>query len=251
MTKLLTKPGNVLTVVTAILALGGLYAVGMTALNATWPTFMAMAPLTNQELDVTLRRVGLTAEDCCAAGLTSQQTTSLVGNARSHLDVNIELLRTADEQRMNAKAEYTSLKRLVQSGQATQQDLAAFQAAGTALDNAEAAVATALSNAYDAALGGLAQGLTGDLGTLKGNTEQRIDTQYRIVDRTEADWVSLRRAIAAIRIAQKLGEDPPPESLQIVNEADADPDVSAAKTKIDLNLDQIQTAWNQAVYGQG
>jgi len=249
MTRILTKPGNILTALLALLALGGIYAIGMTAINANRPAYMpkTMAPLTDQELEVTLLRAGLSPEACCAAGLNAQQTDALIDRARTHMETAIDGLRTADETFMSAKASHDQLRRLVQAGNATQQDIAALTDAKTAFNTAATDRQARLDAAYTEAVEGLEA--APKLDTLSDNSGHRVPAQYRIVTRSEAQWVALRRALADVRIAADLGEDPPQESVDLIAQADSDQAVSAAATSLELNLDAVAAAWNTAIYG--
>ena len=246
----LVKPGNVATVLIAVVALGALFSASVASLN--WSGMRAakyVAPLTNDELAVSLLRVGLSPEACCAAGLDAIQVDTLVDNARDHLDTNIAALRLADEDYITAKANHDQLKRLVQSGKATPEQLTEFQAAATTLATKTSTRESALSSLYAAAIDGLA----GTLTTKLGNCQDAIvwaacPVQYRVESRSEADWVALRDALADIRISNELGESPAQASIDTVNTADADPDVSAAATALSLNLTAITNAWNDAVY---
>ena len=248
--KSLTKPGNVATVLVGVVALGALLSISVASIN--WSgvrTITYVAPLTDNELAVALMRVGLTPEACCAAGLDATQTAKLVDNARDHLNTNIAALRLADEEYMTAKANHDQLKRLVQSGKATDEQITEFQTAAATLATKTTARDSALSSLYAAAVDGLEGAITTKLGNCKDSRHwDACPVQYRVESRSEADWVALRDALANIRIANELDESPAQESTDTVNNADADPDVSAAATALSLNLNTITNAWNDAVY---
>lgn len=250
----IARPGNIATVLAGIIAITALFSASVASLKFNWSIVrMAeyVAPLTDDELAVSLMRVGLTPEACCAAGLTTDQTISLVANAREHLQTNIATLRLADEQYVSAKSTHDQLKRLVQAGKASDEDRANFSVAVTTLTTTTAARDSALNTLYNAAVDGLADASTVKLGNCKDSIHwSACPVQYRVESRSEADWIALRDALANIRISADLQDDANHDCMELVNEAKADPDVAAATTAIELKLNGINNAWNNAVYQQ-
>lgn len=206
----------------------------------------AMEVVDPAELEVALRRVGLSPETLAASGLTGQETATLIANARTHLDEHLQALNTAEASHFAAEAAHEALKRRVQSGLATQADLANFQTAATSLSSAGSARTAAYTGLYNAAVEGLGSGKLQMLATLKGNAAWEVPLQYLADNRSEEQWVALRNALANATIAQRYGESSSPEASQIILSAQAGAGTSAANAGLQ-SLATIQNAWDAAV----
>ena len=244
--------GSIVSVLTAGLALTVLVGAGLISSGTvTWPMTSSRPedPMTNHELAVALSRTGLSAESLAAAGATAVQTTALVDDARSYLTLHVQEVRDTEQALADAKFESDRLERKIQAGLGTQEDLAAYATAKAAAAAALAARDAELADFYTAAAEDLSATPKAVLSKLKGNTVWDVLPQYRAADRTQAEWVALRDALANKRIAEAAGGTPDEGCTQLLATADADPAVSAAKANLDSKLAEVTTAWNAAVYG--
>ena len=71
-------------------------------------------------------------------------------------------------------------------------------------------------------------------------------TEFLTVERTEADWVALRNALANERISADHDEPADADAQLLLALARAHPAVSTAKANLDANFDVISTAWHDA-----
>jgi hypothetical protein len=82
---------------------------------------------------------------------------------------------------------------------------------------------------------------------INANRKWGLPTQYLAKDRTEAEWVELRSALATKRISEEDAEEVFPQSIQSdLAAADAVSEVATAKVNLDSGIAAVQTAWNAA-----
>jgi hypothetical protein len=250
--------GATVSVLVATIALAGIATIGVMSFPVHHPGKALFTPATNQELAITLSRLRLNPEPLAAAGLSAQQTTTLVGNLRSHLTSHMDDLRTADTDLGNASSAVDSLTRRVQAGLGSEQDVSDLATARTTLATARGNLSTLLAAALTAAVDGLGEGPVALLSTCRGNLDGvagdtgvgGIPTQYLVSSRTESQWVGLRDALSNVRICTRLGQDPNPDAQSLIAAADAEGPTAAAITDLDANLQSVTAAWNAAVFPQ-
>lgn len=203
--------------------------------------------LTASELAGALARTGLTPEHLAAAGLSAQQTAGLVAAAEDHLAEAIVGLRSDDSALASAQADHDRLLDLVQSGRGSADDAADLVTARSTLAAARAAVDAELAGLLAAATEGLGQAQTAALAVLRTNAGRPVPVKYRVVERTDAEWVELRDALAHSRISQRRGEEVCDEAGNCILSADSAPAVAAAGTNLDSNLAAVTAAWDTGV----
>ena len=189
---------------------------------------------------VTLRRSGLAPEWLAASGITPQEAGIIRGRIDQTVADNGASLQSADATLATARQALAALQKKMRIGTYVDPDtLAAAQAAVT---SALASQQTVLQ-AIQAEL--IGQDLTanqlGTLATMSGNATWKLPYQYLVVTRTEAQWVDLRDALDASRIAASRGTSANDHAQGVVQNANADPNVSAALTNLQ-NLAAIQAA---------
>ena len=116
----------------------------------------------------------------------------------------------------------------------------------TRLTNASNAEQAWLAAIHDECVAVLTSQQSGTLATLKASRDWSHPVQYKAANRSEADWVHLRDALANVRIANKLGEQPDPEAVELVARAAAHPSVVAARVALN-KLPLIQIQWENAI----
>ena len=79
------------------------------------------------------------------------------------------------------------------------------------------------------------------------NSSWELPTEYLAENRTEAEWVALRDALAVERINANHGEPFPSSVQSYLSTIRAGSKVSTAKVNLDTYLASVQTAWNAAV----
>jgi hypothetical protein len=228
-----------------VLSVGALaYAFGGSGGSGSDPIDPPPPPATTEFAGVLLR-VGLGAEALAAAGLTSEQTAGVV--AAVEQEHNPATLASRDAAFIAAKQTHDRLRRLVTSGKGTQEDVASLRTAETTLATATSNRDGYLDGLRAAGLATVSSEAAAIVNRVRVNTSWHFPTQYLVKDRTEADWVALRDALAAKRISEQDPEEDFPQSAQThLSAVDAEAEIATAKVNLDSNIASIQTAWNVA-----
>ncbi|QKK07511.1 MAG: hypothetical protein HND58_04590 [Planctomycetota bacterium] len=200
------------------------------------------------EVEATLARVGITAETLAAAGCSSGDATNVGADALAHLDTtNWNALVSADGDVRDAQAEVDRLGKLVRAGQADQEDLTAYATAKSTLATETSTRDGLLDALYDAAVADLTSGETTLLETMHGNSDRPVPLQYTVSDRTDAQWTSLRNALANIKTSGMCGEDPDTACTTLVTNCNAETEVATAASNLDSNLAGVTSALHTAL----
>lgn len=202
-------------------------------------------PPANTAFAGVMLRVGLGADTLAAASITSAQVPALVQAVEgAHSAATVQ---SRDDAYVAARQTHDRLRRLVQSGKGTQSDVASLRAAEESLTNATSARENHLASLRTAALGTLSAGQVALVERIRANRTWGLPVQYLVKDRTEPEWVALRDALAAKRIAEEDPEESFPQSARdYLAAADAVSEVATAKVNLDSNIAAVQTAWNTA-----
>ena len=205
-----------------------------------------LAP-TAAELEVALLRAGLGPEALTAAGLSSSNATAVVGDLRTYMTNNPGVLDSADASYASPKQSVDQLKRLIQSGQATNDDLTAYTTAKSDLASAQTQRSAVLDDFFTAGVDSLSQAQKDTLTAIRGNRDWDRPTEFLVLSHTDADWVELRECLANERIAADQGEEPDPDAQTSLNGYRDDLAVSTAKANLDANLAVVTAAWEQEI----
>jgi hypothetical protein len=184
-----------------------------------------------------------------AAGVSAQETSALVANARQYMTDNPGELASATDSLQAAQSDADRLSRLVQSGQATQEDRAALETALSSLNTAMAARSSAAASLRTAAEASLSQAKQDALSTMRSNLGRKLPLKYLVVNRSDADWVALREAIANDQQASAASVDPDPACHQRLLDANGIAATSTASQNLVTLLGDVTTAFHTAVTG--
>ena len=205
-------------------------------------------PVENHEdLATALLRAGLSPEAIAAAGCSAADCEDAVEAANLELVNADPSLATVDASYAAARTEHDRLKRLIQSGKGSAEDVTAYQTAKADLENAASDREALMDDVFDAACGELTQAQADALTTIKGNAHWGLPMQYLAVDRSQQEWVDLRDALANIRISADFGEDAAEDCEDLVDTCDLESDVSSAKSSLDTYCAAVENAWDGAV----
>ncbi len=237
----------------ALLLAGSAVTVAALSSFGVFPSFAAAGeslPPTAPELGAALARVGLTAETLTAAGVQEAGAAQAVADARAYLNAErFSALAAAAEDWKSAAEHAERLGKLVRAGQASGPDLSAYTTAKSDLATAAAARDGLLDDLLEAATASLQAGQTQTLARVHANQANGLATAYRVTDRAEADAVALRDALANLRTAARVGEDPDSAASQLVTQANGDPDTAAAQSHLESRLTEVQLAFEEALEG--
>ncbi|MEE8154581.1 MAG: hypothetical protein V3T53_06425 [Phycisphaerales bacterium] len=210
-------------------------------------TFTAFLEPTASELTVALMRAGLGPEALTAAGASASAAATVVNDAREYMIANPAALSLADTSYASARQSVDQLKRLIQSGQGTDEDLVAYSAAKSQLFQATLQRQGVLDAVFGAGSASLNPSQTNRLAAIRNNSAWDRPTEFLVANRPDAQWVELRNVLAHTRITADLGETPAPEAVATLSEYAGYPQVAAAKARLDANLVVVTAAWEQAI----
>lgn len=198
-------------------------------------------------LAVTLHRAGLGPEALAATGLSASAVSAVVANVHEYLLAGGGPLVEADQAFATARAECAALKRVIQSGQASQEQVAAYPAAVAIREQSRTQREFLLNAAFEAGTASLAESQRATLTSIRDTRRWRLPTALLVVDRSEAEWVELRNCLANERIAAELLEPPDPANQAVLAEARSQPLVSVAQVNLDTHLQWVTASWDEAV----
>lgn len=200
------------------------------------------------ELRVLIARLGLSAEAVTAAGLDAGQVTAVIERLRAKYADFVPALEMAANSQHAAGIESERLRAKIVAGRGSDADVAALAAS-----NAQAASASrSLAAAQEAIMGDL-QSIVGaqqirSIGTIQGNHSWNgIPLHFRVVTRSEAEWVALRNAIASRDVSARRGESPSSSSLAVISAAESDGAVVAAKARLQADTGSVAAALTTAI----
>jgi hypothetical protein len=200
-------------------------------------------------VDVALLRADLDAKSLAAAGLNANQVSALVAATSAHFVQHPDALRSADQAYAQARFAHDALERKVGSGLASSGEVAELASARQALTAARALRASALQAIHTAATASLNGIQRSKLATLRANAGKPGPIEFKTVERTEADWLSLRKALANERVSAQCGDQPHAGCQTLLSTTRSNASVAAAKSACDTHLASIKSAWSSAVGG--
>jgi len=209
--------------------------------------------LTDAQLAATLlARIGLSPEVLAAVGASDSQATGVVLAAHVYLLSYPDDVTDADAALGSARAEQARLRALVQSGQASEQDLSDLTSANAALAQAMTDVGTTIAVARNQIMNPLTQGQRDAIEVIRANRAMYGDAMPVAVAAdiwSDADWVASRAALASVDQAVSYGVQPDASAAGIVDDTMDRTAVAAAESGIANNLAGITSAWDAALAG--
>jgi len=242
MKKTLTKPGTVLSIVLGAIALGALVAASAMML----PRITLTEP-TSDQLAVALYQAGLDPEALTAAGVQEGQIATLVAEADEVLTAQLATLILSQADLATATNQVAQLKRAIRAGIADENAVANLATAQSNANTARSSIDAIHDALFDAATEHLDPAVVTRLETIAANRRWDLPIQYTVNNRTEAQWVALRNALANIRICDEYGEDPHGACVSLVNGENADESIAQATSNLGNNLANVTTAFDSAI----
>ncbi|MFN0007217.1 MAG: hypothetical protein ACKVXR_04855 [Planctomycetota bacterium] len=202
------------------------------------------------DFQVKLLRAGLGADALAAAGVSSGTIISVLQAAADQLNAHPGDLASADASLVAARVESDRLRAKIQSGQASQEEISAYQSASSSLASATTARQAALDAVFTAATANLTAPQRAALTQIRANRavdhSKDFPIDFLVVSRTEAQWVALRDALANERLAVQYPDLANEVAQQRLATMRSDGSVAAARTSVESNLSSVTTAWNTA-----
>jgi len=217
---------------------------------------MAMAdpeptPPTRIEVATALSRVGISPLTLAAAGVSEENVALIVADVGAYLNDHDGCPAIEDAAFGTARANRDRLRALARAGTATTQDLEAVTSAEATLSSAEAALVARLEAIWDLA----ALRLTTEQATLIARLEAvpagfrgaSIPIELGAAERSDAQWMALREALAAERLATQDGVALEQSLASLLSAARAESAVATAALNITGMLAEIETEWDEAL----
>jgi hypothetical protein len=220
-------------------------------MKSSWLTFVSASAVTVPPAGFasTVIRAGLGPVELAAAGVTDEQATTVAQNLLAEWNSVPTALPDAQASYVAAKQQGQRLQRLIHSGRASDKEVSAYGSAQATLAKAEAAREAALDSLFMAGVASLSEAQVACLSTLRDNSEQTTDLEFRVVDRTEAEWLALDNALANERIAADYGETPASDCVTHLAAQRSDKAVATARSSCEAHVESVRVAWNAAVGG--
>lgn len=196
---------------------------------------------------VPLIRCGLDAQSLAAAGISAGQATSIAQNAKAALLADPKHLSDADVAYAAARSVADVLQRKIQSGRATQEEIASYAPIAAIAETKKSERDAAIEALFGIATQGLAPEAVAKLQTIRANRAAwSAPVEFLVVNRTEKDWVKLRDALANERISAKFDEPADQALAAQLATWRADAAVAAAKAGLNSNLSLVDAALTAA-----
>jgi hypothetical protein len=210
------------------------------------------APLAALELQDLLSRSGLTPENLAAAGFTAQESSALVSRAADRLQETLSQWRSAQTTLENAQKNLVNLRPFRQpadpnAAPSSQPTAEAISSAVQTQQTAKAALDGQLETTRTFILAQTDAGKVATLNHLRTNANREVPVQYRVVERTDAQWVQLRDALSSLRLSTKWGSPEDSQARSTVVDADAQAAVASAKGNLENRKPEVQQAMETAV----
>lgn len=243
----LTRASAVPRIAFGVVAAGAVAWAGILSVPNTVPKAPFSEEASPRAVESALGSLGITPKVLAAADLSAAQVGQLARASAAYLHTNIATFRAARENAYQAGREVDRLRRLIQAGQGTAQDVAALAAAQSSLNSARSQEQTILNAALAEGGEELTPQLFAKVNLFRANKLLwDLPERYLGDNRTDEQWVALRDAIANETIAARLNQEPDPAAHQLVLAAQSTPNSSAAAANL-VHLAEISAAWNVAM----
>jgi len=234
-------------VLAALAGAGFLAAIGaLGASSLSHSSFHRRVSLLDIDPSSWLCKVGLDPVNLTAAGVASNEVAGLVSDASTYIGDHSAALDAAEARLQTAQGEFDRLDQLVVSGHSNEQDRTAYAAAITELAAARTGLNSARDSLFAAATANLNNAKRDALATLRQNAKREVPVQYRLTERSNQQWATLRNALANQRISARYEVSADPTLATVCSNANAENATSAAAINLTNNLAAVKSAWATA-----
>ena len=136
--------------------------------------------------------------------------------------------------------EITELSDELVNGQGDDDVLAAYDDAFASLETQLLQLEQARKQLFALATEGLVPEKTSRLVFWRATSQFRVPAEFRVLDRDEAEWAAIERAVSAENSAMRRGESVPAEHAALLNELRTGVEVGEASVRLDMHLPAIQ-----------
>jgi hypothetical protein len=219
-----------------------------------WSVMLSVSPsaayadgegaLTATELESILIRAGLDPETLAATGVSANTAGQVAAAAAEEAASSLASIRSAEESFAAADNAYHAALRMERRHPGSVEGLSALE---QSLSSAATARAAAIAAVTGAGLDVLPSEQRLIATTIGANRRFGAGTSLSAADRTEAQWVALRDALAHERIQTKRGLEVDGDVASLLSAARGVAAVSSAQASLTTNLSAVRAAWTAAV----
>jgi len=202
---------------------------------------------TASELEILMYRLGFDPESLTAAGVESEQIEPLVGGVVDAIIADGRSVDALDNLRSNINREFQQLGRKVRTGKASVKEIKLYQerlSDKIRTNNLQEVYLDTLRTGGQVVL---KPGQIEKLALLRENAQWNVPIEFRVVKRTEEDWIKLRDALTRERAALRNGEVLDAGSALLLAEARHQPETEQVQRFIDEQLDTHEAAFQAAI----
>ena len=201
-------------------------------------------------IELALYRAGITPQTLAASGVAAGDVEQIIINATAHVSADPDAMQIADNAHAALKTSVSQLERRVRAFTATEQEAESLPGLRTQLQTAANNRTAVEDDIFSAATADLTNGQINGLLALRLNrADWHLPLQYMTGDRTEADWVALRGALAEERIHTRLGEEIAAEITQLLAAVRAEAETMSAAGLDNRQLRHALKSGVEAVLG--
>lgn len=227
-------------VASALIVVGGLGFISAVGVYSMVPATKAVRPAQPQEIGAVLILAGIDPESLAAAGFSGTDCDAIFDNAQVYCLQSDRMTDFSLAHKAVNEAKARAVKPPVQG----QGDLPTVAQAQGTLDDLREAAFTFLMT-------GRNPDKTEVLRKIRANKQTwKISEPYLAIDRTDAQWLALRGALAAQRFAARKGIELAQAPAAVIAEADANQTVALAKIDFASNLAGVKQAWDSHTHPQ-
>jgi len=225
---------------------------GAGSASASSPTVIDLSSFTVPATTVlaTMHRASLDPGSIAAAGVSLNDSISMLTASAAALEEHAAALAAADETLGAARRSVDALERSIRAGQAenTQAAVAALNAARAALASAIASRDAVLALIIEAATSGLSTDQKIALASVRASAADwsELPAAYRVISSNDEALLALRGALAAKRIAIAMQESIPDDAAEILGQWSQSQAVASALVAQDANAAMIEASWATA-----
>lgn len=194
-----------------------------------------------------LHLAGLSPECMCVSGVEHTGVDGVVRNAVAEIELRATELVVAEANLMTTQRNLQGLQRVIRSGTATDEQKDALAGMTADADRAQDVWDGLLEGIYDAGVADLTQQVSERMAQVNANHKWKLPAPYTRAARTEREWVALRNALAAERIATKNGEELDDRFETLLLQTRAEAPTAEAMSWAGTRDAAIQTAFTESL----
>ncbi len=185
-------------------------------------------------MEVLLLHIGINAESLAAANVvTESEIDDVVGSVVDAVVKSSQSIFVLDQLQTNQNASFQQLGQRIRSGQASTDERASFeriQKDRSRIERKNKRYFESLTFAMESALN---ESQVLILKNLQSSLQWNVPVYYRVVERTESDWIRLRNACQQEERAMRIGEIVDTETSLVLSAARMNQQVRKARERID------------------